>query len=618
MTDPPQPAALAERIHDVLRQTWGFEQLRPHQDRAIRAVLDRRDSLVVLPTGGGKSLCYQVPPLLLHETHVVVSPLIALMKDQVDGLQQLGYPAAALHSGLSPAEQADVDRRARAGELRLIFVAPERLLKRDFLDMLRGIDVRAFAIDEAHCISHWGHDFRQEYRRLTTLKERFPHATVHAYTATATPRVCDDIAAQLKLRDPATLIGNFDRPNLVYRVVPRVDVRGQAQEVIERHRDQAVIVYCITRRETEELANWLRAGGYRAAYYHAGMDADARRATQDAFARESLDVIVATVAFGMGIDRSDVRCVLHTAMPKSVEHYQQEAGRAGRDGLAAECVMLYSPADHFRWESLIRKSADNAQRPAEVTAAGLELLHHVRALAARPVCRHRMLVEYFGQSLEHEDCGACDVCLGEIEGTEDGTQLAQKVLSCVARVEQRFGVGHVVKVLTGANDQQVRRFGHDQLSTYNLLPDVPQAALTNVIHQLVDMGVLDRTASDRPLLKLNAASWEVLRGERSVRVVMPKQRAVRTAKADAKGWDGVDRTLFERLRALRREIAQERKVPAYIVFQDATLRDMARKLPQTEADLLHVHAVGQHKLKSYGSRFLAAIRAYAAERRPPD
>lgn len=605
-------AAPLPRILETVRRFWGYETLRPLQEEAIAAGLQQRDSLVVLPTGGGKSLCYQVPPAIAGRTDVVVSPLISLMKDQVDGLRQCGYPAVALHSGLAGGIQRELERELCSGACHLLFVAPERLLAPGFFELLDRLPVRAFAIDEAHCISHWGHDFRKEYRQLAVLKERFPRASIHAYTATATLRVRQDIVQQLRLVNPAVLVGTFDRPNLIYRVVPRIDPDRQVLEVVRRHSGQAVIVYCIARRDTEHLAAWLKQAGVRAACYHAGLEPEERRKTQELFAHEEIDVVVATVAFGMGIDRSDVRGVIHAAMPKSIEHYQQETGRAGRDGLEAECVLFYSPADAMRWESLIRKSAGDADRPEEVIAAMGELLAHMRGLAAGYVCRHKVLSEYFGQPYAKPKCGACDVCLDEGEIDEEATVLAQKILSCVARVEQRFGIGHVVKVLTGANDATVRSFGHDQLSTYGLLKDVSAKTLTNLVYQLVDQGVLDRTASDRPLLKLNAVSWSVMRGERGVRLVMPKKRIVKATQIQAESWAGVDRALFESLRELRHTIATERGVPAYAIFHDATLRDMARRRPRTPEELLAVSGVGENKLKRFGQRFIGHIRAHVA------
>ena len=597
-------------IRDAIRRYWGFDTLRPLQEAAIRAGVASRDSLVVMPTGGGKSLCYQVPPLVTNRTDVVVSPLIALMKDQVDGLTACGYPAVAFHSNMTSDELRDAERALLAGQVRLVFAAPERLVTGRFMDLLRRIDVRAFAIDEAHCISHWGHDFRREYRQLALLKQRFPGCSIHAFTATATERVRDDIVAQLDLAEPQVLVGCFDRPNLTYRVVHRVSLESQVAEIISRHEREAAIIYCITRRETEQLANWLKSTGVRAAHYHAGLNADVRRATQDAFSSEQLDVIVATVAFGMGVDRGDVRCVIHTAMPKTIEHYQQETGRAGRDGLPAECVLLHSPGDAQRWERLLRMSAEEgADTPDEVIAAGRELLGQMQLLAMDPRCRHRQISEYFGQVYETENCGACDVCLGEADAGEDATELAQKMLSCVARVEQRFGRAHIVDVLIGKNKKLIRSFGHDKLSTFGLLKAYDRNVLLNLLDQLIARGLLYVTECDRPLVKLNDNSWRVMRGELVVTLVVPKlAQRVTTAAQLAEAWEDVDRDLFERLRALRREIASERGVPPFVIFSDRTLRDMARRQPKTRDELLAVHGVGQRKAADLGDRFLAEIR----------
>ena len=608
----PQPPD-RRRILDVVRKYWGYDALRPLQERAIHAGLCGRDSLVVLPTGGGKSLCYQVPPLLAGRTDLVVSPLIALMKDQSDGLRRCGYPAAALHGNLTPDELRHAEAQLLAGRIRLLYVAPERLVTPRFLSLLDRLDIRAFAIDEAHCISHWGHDFRQEYRQLAILKQRFPGASVQAYTATATPRVQRDIVEQLRLHDPIVLVGSFDRPNLIYRVVPRIDVYRQVLEIVRRHDRQAVIVYCISRDDTERVADHLVRNQVRAAHYHAGMDADYRRRTQDAFAEERLDVIVATVAFGMGIDRSDVRCVIHANLPKSIEHYQQETGRAGRDGLEAECVLLYSAADVMRWEKLINRSAEEAEAAAEVSAAARELLHRMRDFANAPVCRHRALSEYFGQRYEPPSCGACDVCLDETEVIPDGAVIAQKILSCVARVGQRFGVNHVVDVLRGAHTEMVQSCRHDRLSTYGLLKDLDRKTLVNLVHQLVDQGLLDRGSPEKPILKLNAASWEVMRGKRQVRLIKPAAALKRT-RHDAESWEGVDAELFESLRTLRRELAEKEKVPAYLIFGDATLRELARFRPSTLERFGKIRGVGRKKLADYGLTFTTRIHQHCHAR----
>src|SRR5580693_3137257 len=596
-------------VLSVLRRFWGFESLRPLQAEAIQAGLERRDSLVVMPTGGGKSLCYQVPPAVARRTDVVVSPLIALMKDQVDALRLSGYPAAAIHSGIDLAEIRQVERELAGGRHHLIFVAPERLLTPRFLDLAARLNVSSFAIDEAHCISQWGHDFRPEYRRLAELKTRFPDASIHAYTATATERVRGDIVDQLGLRDPAVLVGSFDRPNLLYRVRPKLDVNAQIAETIRRHKGEASIVYSISRNDTERIAAYLASEGVRAAAYHAGMEADERRRTQDRFAAEEIDVVVATVAFGMGIDRSDIRCVIHAAIPKSIEAYQQETGRAGRDGLPAECVLFYSAADAIRWRSLIERSAEEAAAPPEVVDSAVRLLEEMRRFATVVRCRHGGLSAYFGETYQHANCGACDFCLDEVEGVADSTVLAQKVLSCVARVEQRFGVEHVVDVLSGASSERVRRLSHEKLSTYGLLKDVPRKTLTNLVYQLVDAGLLERTPGDRPTLKLNALSWEVMRGQRAVTLQQAKQSKSKRTRIEEISWRDVDEALFEALRKLRREIAAERGVPAYVILHDATLRELASVKPTRIKELRRFRGIGEKKLADLGTRVLECIES---------
>ncbi|HEY2383686.1 MAG TPA: DNA helicase RecQ [Terriglobia bacterium] len=598
-----------DAILSTVKRYWGFSELRPLQDEAIRAGLEHQDSLVVMPTGGGKSLCYQVPPELAGRTDIVVSPLISLMKDQVDGLRECGYPAAALYSGMPYSAVRSIEEQIADGHYRLVFVAPERLLTARFLQLIENAGVRAFAIDEAHCISHWGHDFRPEYRQLSELKSRFPRASIHAYTATATERVRQDIVKQLQLRDPAVLVGTFDRPNLVYRIIQRTDDEVQLREILSRHSGEAAIVYCISRKDTERIAGSLVEKGVRAVFYHAGMDAGDRRQAQDKFASEDVDVVVATVAFGMGIDRSDVRVVVHAAMPKSIEHYQQETGRAGRDGLEAECVLLYSAADAMRWESLIEKAAANAEAPEDIIESSRTLLDHMRRLCSGVQCRHRQLSAYFGQSLPDRPCGACDVCLNEVEGLREGTVTAQKILSCVARTGERFGAEHIIDVLLGADTDRIRRWGHQQVKTYGLMQGTERKALTNIVYQLVDGGLLERTPGDRPVLKLNEAAWAVMRGQRPVQLLEPKTK-VRKTRFDEESWEGVDRGLFETLRKLRRDIADDRGVPPFVLFSDATLRDLARLRPGSASALLHVRGIGEKKAADLGERFLGALGEY--------
>ena len=598
-------------IRDTLRSWWGFDTLRPLQHEAIAAAAAGRDSLVVLPTGGGKSLCYQLPPLLDQTTDVVISPLVSLMKDQVDALEAIGYPAAAIHAGLSMEQRRDIYDRLRGGDLRLLFTAPERLFNTGLLDTLGSVGISRINIDEAHCISQWGHDFRPEYRQLAALRERFPQASVHAFTATATPRVREDIAAQLQLRQPETLVGIFDRPNLTYRVVPRTDKAGQTLEILGRHAGEASIVYCISRRETEDLAARLTAAGLLAHPYHAGLEARQRHRTQEAFAKETIDVVVATVAFGMGIDRSNVRLVLHTALPKSLEAYQQETGRAGRDGLAAECVLLYSAADVFSWESLIRRGMDAAELDEEEASALIDSqlahLHKMRRYAQAARCRHAALSEYFGQAYEQPTCGGCDVCLGETQNLPDSHVTAQKIISCVARVGERFGVRHVSEVLRGAKTAAIQRHGHQQVSTYGLLAELDQRTCENLIHQLLDQDYLSRSGGDRPVITLNARSWQVLRDEREVILLEPRLKKTVRSRSDADDWEGVDRDLFERLRQWRRRIADQRGKPAWTIVDDRALRSIAREKPTSPAALLRCRGIGEKRLADHGAAILDIV-----------
>jgi ATP-dependent DNA helicase RecQ len=601
-------------LKNLIVKHWGFRELRPLQEQGMRAVLDGRDSLVVLPTGGGKSLCYQAPALLRGNTTVVISPLISLMKDQVDSLQACGVPAVQINSSQTPAEQRACEQAVLQGAVHLLFISPERLVLTDFYQLLLKAKVRTFAIDEAHCISHWGHDFRPEYRQLNRLKELFPGASVHAYTATATERVRRDIIEQLCLSEPEVLIGDFDRPNLVYRVLPRQNVMQQVLEVLDRHPSEAGIIYCIRRSDVEVLTADLQKQGRKALPYHAGLPAEERKAVQDAFAEEQCDLVVATVAFGMGIHRSNIRFVLHAAMPKSLEHYQQEIGRAGRDGLEAECVLLYSGADTITWKWIIEKSGNEAQVDAAVVASAFTHLEHIDSYCRGALCRHRALVHHFGQALLKDSCGACDLCLGETDPVADSQVIAQKILSCVARVSESFGVNHVVSVLRGENTENVRKHGHDRVSTYGLMREHDKVELRDWIYQLIGQGVLVQQGDKYPILHLNSASWEIMRGQRTVRLAQATQRKASGKSAADASWDGVEFRLFEELRALRRHLAEQRHVPTYIILSDATLRELARARPSGLQRIRLVYGIGEAKLRDFGEEVLQVIDRYCDER----
>ena len=603
---------------DTLANYWGYRGFRPLQREAIAANLQGRDSVVVLPTGGGKSLCFQLPALVGPGGGVglVVSPLISLMKDQVDGLVENGVSAAALNATITPTERRRIYADLDEGRCRLLYVTPERLVGEGgeaFRARLRTRGVRFAAVDEAHCISQWGHEFRPEYRQLARLRDDFPDAALHAFTATATRRVREDIIAQLALRDPEVLVGSFDRPNLVYRVRTRTGLKDQIRRVLDRHAGEAGIVYCLSRREVESIAEWLESRSHRALPYHAGLPDETRRRHQDAFLEERADIMVATVAFGMGIDRSNIRYVIHAGAPRSIEHYQQESGRAGRDGLEAECILLYSVADFARWRQMLEKSG-------ELSKTARQLLTGMERYAGGARCRHRTLVEYFDQPYTRDTCDACDWCLKELERIDDALVLCQKLLSTVARLGQRRGVGHVVDVLRGRTTDAVSRGGHQALSTFGLLSDVPIAELRGYLDQLTEQHLLLRTAGEYPVLQLTERGVAALKGQAAVELYrqprpVPGQRARRPAP-DPATWEGVDRGLFDALRQCRLEVARARGVPPYVVFHDNTLRDLARRRPTTAAELLHVYGIGARKAEDLGPIVLNVIRDHRGE--PPD
>jgi ATP-dependent DNA helicase RecQ len=600
---------------EVVKKYWDYDALRPLQREAMTAALEGRDSLVVLPTGGGKSLCYQAPALLSERLTVVVSPLISLMKDQVDRLLARGVPAAFINSSLESSDRSRVQAGIARGEYKLIFVAPERFAAGGFERVLRMGKVGAFAIDEAHCISHWGHDFRVDYREMGRLKKEFPDASVHAFTATATPRVREDILEQLGLENPEVLVGDFFRPNLNYRSIKRSDAEEDVLEEVRRRPKQAGIIYCIRRADVDDLAARLKREKIHAAPYHAGMDDEARTRTQDRFAAGELDVVVATVAFGMGIDRSDIRYVLHAAMPKSLEHYQQETGRAGRDGKPADCVLFYSGQDYQLWHSIISKNETTDLN------AKLRMLSEMYNFATSARCRHRRLVEYFGQAWSREKCEACDVCTGGLGALPDSGELARTLIAGIARTGQRYGPAYVAEVLSGERTDRVGERGHETLDVFGLMPGKPKNVLISWMHQLVDQGVL-RVEGEYGVLRLTPRAAALLRGEEEASLygTAPSKtsRGGKRAKKEEPGkiadagtpLNADAKELFELLRTLRREIADENNVPAFMVFSDKTLRAMARQKPTTKGAMLQVHGVGFAKLESFGDRFMRAIKDF--------
>jgi ATP-dependent DNA helicase RecQ len=598
-------------IDATLADVFGYPEFRPHQRGIVEHVIAGGDAFVLMPTGGGKSLCFQVPALHREGTAVVVSPLISLMKDQVDALRANGVSAAALNSSLSPSEASDVLRSMRSGALDLLYVAPERLMLESTLQMLDGVPVALFAIDEAHCVSQWGHDFRPEYVQLAGLRPRFPDVPIVALTATADDTTLLDVRTRLGLLDAPVFSAGFDRPNIRYTVVEKVDAPAQLKAFVGAHAGESGIVYCLTRKRVEEVAGKLRAAGVGAAAYHAGLPAPERTRVQDAFLRDELQVVVATVAFGMGIDKPDVRYVVHYDAPKNIEGYYQETGRAGRDGLAAEAFLLFGLQDVVTARTLISSSENHDQVRVE-----LHKLDAMVAFAEAPTCRRRVLLGYFGEPLE-TDCGNCDVCLDPPE-LYDGTEDAQKALSAVYRLGGSFGIGHVIDVLRGAQTDAVLRRGHDRLSVYGIGAEHSRDAWGSIIRQLIHRGYLTQDITRYSVLGLTPAGTPVLRGEERVELARPRAKVARPAKVRKARSGGAraaatelapeDEPLFERLRELRRGLAAEQSVPAYVVFSDATLVAMASARPASAEEFLAMPGVGQAKLERYSEVFLEVIQ----------
>lgn len=606
----------------TLNKYFGYTTFLPQQENIVHDILNKKDILALMPTGGGKSLCYQLPALMLDGMAVVVSPLIALMKDQVDGLVANGVPAAYINSSLSPSEIHNVKVRAERGEVKLLYAAPERLMTPEFLDFMKRLQVSLFAIDEAHCISEWGHDFRPEYRKLTTLKQSFPGVPIIALTATATGYVQDDIAQQLNMSDCVRYRASFNRKNLYYRVEPKVDAYRQLLKYLEAHKRDSGIIYCHSRKRVDTLTASLQKDGYRALSYHAGMTPEDRSANQERFIKDDAEIIVATIAFGMGIDKTNVRYVIHYDLPKNIEGYYQETGRAGRDGLDSDCILFYSYADKAKIEYFIRQKPDQKE-----TDIAYKKLGEMTGYAEGSTCRRKVLLGYFGEDFEDENCGACDVCL-EPREKFDGTIAAQKVLSCVHRSGGSFGINHIIDILLGAKNQKVLERNHDTLSTYGIGKEYSKRQWQLIIRELVHLGVLTLEGDRYPVLRLNEKSRDVLLNEERVLLTKPaaepeKMRskaasAGRAADAAANiagaGADVTfDQDLFEILRNLRKTLADEEGLPPYIIFHDKTLKEMATYFPADTSALSGISGVGEVKLKKYGDKFLEKITEYCGE-----
>ncbi|HEY3297375.1 MAG TPA: DNA helicase RecQ [Armatimonadota bacterium] len=607
----PTPDTTTDRMHCVLKTVFGYDSFRGHQEEIIRHMISGGDAFVLMPTGGGKSLCYQIPAILREGVGIVISPLIALMQDQVTALCEAGVNAAFLNSSLSAEESRRVEREMIQGKYDLVYIAPERLMMEKTLNQLRNTTIALFAIDEAHCVSQWGHDFRAEYLQLCVLHERFPDIPRIALTATADGPTRREIIERLSLGEAQTFVAGFDRPNIRYAVVPKQNSKQQLLHFVQtEHPKDSGIVYCMTRKKTEEIAEFLREKGFNALPYHAGLDAEIRQQNQDRFLREDEIIIVATIAFGMGIDKPDVRFVAHLNLPKSVEAYYQETGRAGRDGLPSDAWMTYGLSD----VALIRHLIDSSESDEQHKRLDNTKLNALLGFCETAVCRRRVLLEYFGNELA-EPCGNCDTCLEPVE-TWDGTTAAKKAIFCVFQTGQRFGVTHLVDILTGKDTERIKKLNHDTLSAYGKGTELSPAEWSSVFRQLVAMGLLSVDTEQYGGLTLTPESQEVMKNGLTVNLrkdPLPRRAKKRKerGKLDSTTSGPNDEALWDALRALRTSLARESGVPPYVIFHDSTLTQMVELRPSNPEEFAGILGVGERKLARYGEAFLEILNAHA-------
>ncbi len=592
---------MSEEMHNALHHIFGFQSFRPNQEEIVSNILAGRDVFAVMPTGGGKSLCYQLPAHMLDGLCVVISPLISLMKDQVDAAKANGLDAEFLNSSLTPKERVRVYQSLENHQLDLLYVSPERFAMPDFLTTLKQAKVSFFAIDEAHCISEWGHDFRPDYLLLSHIVKHFPKSTIAAFTATATHKVSEDIISKLGLRNPHLTRASFDRPNLFYQVVPKENLDLQILRLVHEHKGESGIIYRTTRKSVESTADFLQEQGIQALAYHAGLTPKQRKENQDRFNRDEVEVVVATIAFGMGIDKSNVRFVLHGDLPKNMEGYYQETGRAGRDGEPAHCRLYFNRSDMVRIRYFIEQTED----PREREMAEQQLFQMVRFAEAN-VCRRKSILGYFGETYEKDNCGTCDVCMGEVERV-DATEAAQKIMSAIYRSGQKFGAAHVADIVAGANTKKIRDLGHDQLKTYGAGKDRDKKYWRRVIDDLLAQDCIRQNAEQYSALELTSIGQQVLLGKKPFEVIRQKD----AKRADLAAFTGdYSNKLFMQLRSERQRLAQLEGVPPFVVFSDRTLREMALYFPDTPEQMAGISGVGDAKLEKYGDTFMTIIEMY--------
>ena len=591
-------------IFDALKRTFGFDDFRPNQESIIKSILNKRDVFAVMPTGGGKSLCYQLPAKLINGTAVVISPLISLMKDQVDAAVENGISAAFINSSLAPEETTSVFHRLKNNSLKLLYIAPERFAMPNFLKILKTVPISFFAIDEAHCISEWGHDFRPDYLSLSNIAGSFPSVPVSAFTATATQRVQNDIINKLGLRSPFIVRASFNRPNLFYRVENKRGLESQLLEYLRKHPDESGIIYRLTRDSVTSLAAMLTANGIKALPYHAGLAKEERKINQEAFSQDEVSVIVATIAFGMGIDKSNVRFVVHADLPKNIEGYYQETGRAGRDGEPADCVLFFGRGDIPKIRYFIDQVPDDRER-----TIALEKLDRMTRYASHNVCRRSQLLGYFGEDYGEENCSNCDICMGTVERV-DITIDAQILMSAMSRTGQRFGVTHIIDIITGADTKRIRELEHDQIKTYGAGKDKDKNHWRFITDELLAQNIIHQDGDRYPVLILTEKGERVLFGKEKVNGIKREEPEKKRFRERDTGFEAYDEALFEKLRTLRKDLADEQGVPPYIVFSDKTLHEMCRRYPTALREMTEISGVGDAKLERYGNTFIEAITFY--------